>query len=78
MGMRWQFDGRATSAISGFADLPVALRAAGLRRSAASALIGIGADYAITPLLTLFLAGHGQLADGTHSTRLQGGVSARF
>ncbi len=78
LGFRYQLQGRATGAVAGFADGPIALFADGVRRSAASALIAVGGAYRVTPAVSLFMSGSGEMTRSGNSANGTAGIRVGF
>ncbi len=78
LGLRWQLQGQSTQALAGFAGQPVTLLADGVRRGAASALVSAGGSYRITPAVSLFASGSGEMTKTGSSVSATGGIRMIF
>lgn len=77
-GVRYQAEGRGTSAVAGYADGGLGLYALGAQRADVVGTVAGGVGYRLAGGIDLFATGSSQVGDGDDQEAVSGGVRLRF
>jgi hypothetical protein len=77
-GVRYQAEGRGTSAVAGYADGGLGLYALGARRADVVGTVAGGVGYRLAGGIDLFATGSSQVGDGDDQESVSGGMRLRF